>query len=372
MRDLDVASGGPSRSVPALAESQSRLPGIKVSVFYQDTGNSVVSLPASEVDFRPLAGSIPWFGNMMNSQFDSNGVVAKDCIFHLHGLWTPLLHKAAAYARMRHLPYVISTRGMLAQWALEHKAFKKRLAWWLYQEKDLSCADYILTSGEFERRDVSAVLPGSKIVVIPNGCGERPNEVTCFNPLPGDTDTRWVLAMGRLHPVKGFAELIEAWSGLGLSGWRLAIAGPDEGGYRARLEELIRKHGLMDRVLLLGEVSDAEKWTLLEQCELFVAPSKTENFGMAIAEALQSGTPVITTTGTPWRELNEYDCGWWIGPGTEELRRVLKVATEQDAQVLGRKGAKGQKLIREKYSWNQAAARTIALYQSILCRDSLQ
>ena len=132
------------------------------------------------------------------------------------------------------------------------------------------------------------------------------------------------------------------------------------------LEELIRKHALTDQIFLLGEVDDSRKWSLLDQCELFVAPSKTENFGLAIAEALQSGTPVITTTGTPWRTIQEYGCGWWIKSGAAELESSLKEATGTSPEVLREKGAVGRRLIRENYSWGQVAAKTVALYRSIL------
>ena len=172
--------------------------------------------------------------------------------------------------------------------------------------------------------------------------------------------------MGRLHPVKGYAELIEAWAGLNPPGWKLAIAGPDEAGYRATLETLIAKQGLGDRVFLLGEVDDERKWSLLDQCELFVAPSRTENFGMAIAEALQSGTPVITTKGTPWRELVERDCGWWVDMSPANLEHALRKATTSHESELARMGANGQALIRERYSWDQVADRTIDLYRSII------
>ena len=191
-------------------------------------------------------------------------------------------------------------QGMLADWALRYKSLKKKLAWKLYQQKDLARADCLLATGELEQRDVAALLPSNRVLVIPNGCKGPPGGIQADRLLPGKTGTRWAFAMGRLHPIKGFAELIEIWARVSPPGWKLAIAGPDEGGYRKILEDLILKHDLGESVYLLGEVDDEQKWSLLDRCELFVAPSKTENFGMAIAEALGVGVPVVTTTGTPW------------------------------------------------------------------------
>ena len=353
-----MASGGPSRSVPALAESQSRFEGLKITVLYQDRGNPMVQMPNSVVEYQALSGSVRGWHSTIKP--------GESLIYHLHGLWSPELHHAAKLARSKRIPYVVSARGMLADWALGHKALKKKVAWKLYQQRDLKNASCLLASTKFEQQDIEALLPGSRVVAIPNGCATRPADIEDSYVLPGPSGIRWALAMGRLHPVKGYAELIEAWASFNPPGWKLAIAGPDEAGYRATLESLIAKHGLADRVFLIGEVDDARKWSLLDQCELFVAPSKTENFGMAIAEALQSGTPVITTTGTPWCEIQAYNCGWWIERDTGSFTRSLKEAMALEAEALKEKGARGRKLITEKYSWQQAAARTIELYRSIL------
>ena len=366
VRDLDVASGGPSRSVPALAERQARHEGTEVSILYQDRGNPVIEFAEGEVEYKSFDGKDLFFGKFLDHYLQPRAEFNEACIFHLHGLWSATVHQAARCTRNQRFPFVISTRGMLADWALRHKSLKKKIAWRLYQQRDLAGADCLLASSEFERRDVDSLLPDHKVVVIPNGCNERPVGLPANSLLPQDRRVRWALAIGRLHPVKGFAELIESWTSLSPPGWRLAIAGPDEAGYRKKLEELIRQHKLADQVILLGEVDDAQKWSLLDQCELFVAPSKTENFGMAIAEALRSGTPVITTTGTPWSDLIEYHCGWWIKPDAVAFEVALKTATEADAEVLSEMGANGQKLIAEKYSWSQIAAKTLSLYQSIL------
>jgi glycosyltransferase involved in cell wall biosynthesis len=187
--------------------------------------------------------------------------------------------------------------------------------------------------------------------------------------LPLTNGPRWALALGRLHPVKGYAELIDAWTRVRPAGWKLAIAGPDEGGYRAVLEHRIAQHGLPDQIILPGAADDATRWALLRQCELFLAPSHTENFGMAIAEALQAGRPVVTTQGTPWRELGENDCGWWIELTPDSLMQTLREATQCTSGQLRAMGERGRLLIRERYSWDSVAARTLDVYRSVLERD---
>ena len=358
VRDLDIASGGPSRSVPALAQSQSLLENVTVQVLFRDRGNPMVPVADSAVEYKSFHGDLK----------NSAAYSGRDgtTVLHLHGLWSPNLHRAARIAHKHTTPYVVSTRGMLANWALGHKALKKKIAWKLYQQRDLENAAGLVASSELERRDTEVLLPGSRAVVIPNGCDPRPDIIAAHHALPMDSNVRWALAMGRLHPVKGYAELIAAWAAVRPAGWQLGIAGPDEDGYRATLEALIMDNGLKGQVHLLGEVDDTLKWSLLDQAELFLAPSKTENFGMAIAEALQSGTPVITTKGTPWRELTEQDCGWWIDHGSQALEKTLAEASAYGAEVLRAKGGNGHRLIREKYTWERVAASTIELYRSLL------
>jgi glycosyltransferase involved in cell wall biosynthesis len=336
---------------------------VKVHVLYQDRGQPIVPLAESAVQYLPVDGK---------SQFSQLiAAVTGEKIFHLHGLWSPNLHRAARLAHAVRIPYAVSTRGMLANWALGHKALKKKLAWKLYQRRDLEEAACLLASSEFEQRDVAALLPGSRVATVPNGCDARPEDLEIRHVLPGGATVRWALAIGRLHPVKGFAELIEAWAKVNPSGWRLAIAGPDEDGYRASLERSIAIHGLEETIILPGAVDDARKWSLLDQCELFIAPSRTENFGMAIAEALLSGTPVITTRGTPWREVEDQDCGWWIEDDRQSLERTLVEATVTQPERLRQRGRNGRQLIQERYTWKRVAAETIGVYRSILQRRNL-
>ena len=359
IRDLDAASGGPSRSVPALAAAQSDLPGLRVSVVFGDRGNPLADLGTSTAEFLPVESDI---GSQINVASDVPGPT----VLHLHGLWDPLMHKAARFAQGQEMPYTVSTRGMLADWALSHKALKKKIGWWLYQRRDLKQSQCLLASSQFEEESIRRLLPGHRIEVIPNGCHERPEITTAEIELPQNSAKRWALALGRLHPVKGYAELIDAWARVKPEGWSLAIAGPDEDGYRSVIEQRIRSLGLEGQVILPGEVGDIEKWSLLDQCELFIAPSHTENFGMAIAEALQSGKPVLTTTGTPWQELQDFECGWWVAPEVQAISHGLRQATEMPPEVLRQMGDRGRQLIQEKYSWAVIAERTVDVYRSIM------
>ena len=127
IRDLDIASGGPSRSVPALAECQSCLPGIMVTVLYRDRGNPIVTLGQCSVKYHAIGKKHLLFPESYLKTIQSKSDQSESIIFHLHGLWSPFLHLAARFAARKNLPYVVSVRGMLSSWCLGHKSLKKKL-----------------------------------------------------------------------------------------------------------------------------------------------------------------------------------------------------------------------------------------------------
>jgi len=358
VKDLDASSGGPSRSVPALAENQSLISNTQVSIIFGASANPYRPGSGTRVRYLPIED--------LSSVHEFTHHADSGCLFHIHGLWSPLLHRAAKTAVKRRIPYVVSSRGMMAAWAMQHKALKKRMAWWLYQKTDLTRADRIIVSSRFEQDDVMKWLPNSVCDILPNGCEKIPVKIHSDAHLLDKDGSRWALAMGRLHPVKGYEDLIRVWAEVRPAGWKLAIAGPDEGGYLKNLQSLIATKNLNEQITFLGPVDDQQKWNLLDQCELFLAPSRTENFGMAIAEALQSGTPVITTTGTPWEMLPDRRCGWWVELTDQGLKNALVEATRMNSDSLRMMGHRGQKLVLESFSWESVAARSLEIYQSVM------
>ena len=108
-----------------------------------------------------------------------------------------------------------------------------------------------------------------------------------------------------------------------------------------------------------------KKWELFKKADLFVLPTHSENFGIVVAEALACGTPVITTQGTPWQELESYHCGWWTEIGTEATTKALKEFLQCTETQLEQMGKNGRKLIEEKYSSQKVAQDMVELYKKV-------
>jgi len=102
-----------------------------------------------------------------------------------------------------------------------------------------------------------------------------------------------VLYLGRLHPKKGLHLLIPAFARAPSHNATLVIAGPDEGGYRGRLEAMVDRHNLRHQVVFTGMVAREDRVAAFLDADVFVLPSHDENFGVTVVESLAAGTPVI-------------------------------------------------------------------------------
>ena len=287
-------------------------------------------------------------------------------LVHVHGLWMAANHSACAAARRRGIPYVVSAHGMLMPWAFRHRAWKKKLPWLLYQRADLLHAAAVVGTSEAEADAIRAFgFPGAT-AMVPHGLALLPWEAPRNGIQP-----RKVVFLGRLHPIKGLMNLLEAWALLRPGGWQLILAGPDEDGFQAVLTERIRQHELADAVTFAGPVDDQEKWSLLRQADLTVLPSFTENFGLVVPESLACGVPVITTRGTPWQVLETERCGWWVDAGVEALARGLRAAmalTDEERQAMG---LRGRTLIAKRFAWDRIAAEMADVYR-LICGSAQQ
>jgi glycosyltransferase involved in cell wall biosynthesis len=260
-----------------------------------------------------------------------------------------------------------------------------------------------------------------------------------------------VLYLGRLHPLKGLDLLVEAWrsvrsslvhycdsasvaddqqtvgsgqSAVGSDSTHarmnsrtnellLVIAGPDEQGTLRALKEQVARLGLEESVKFVGPVYGEEKWRMLRSADVFVLPSRSENFGIVVAEALACGVPVIATKGAPWSELlgnsdhsslvhycvsslvadgqqtigsgqsavgsdsthalmnsrtNELvsRAGWWVDVGVEPLAEALREAlslTDEERRIMGENG---RRLVEAKYRWKSVAERMAVVYSGCL------
>ena len=291
----------------------------------------------------------------------AEGTLAKAYdVVHVHGLWDPWLHRWAKVARKSGVKVVWSPHGMLTSWAMHYKWPKKMIAWHLYQKRDLQLADAIHVTVPSEEKDVRRVGLTSPVIVVP--LGVRMADFAS-RPVSGGLVQR-LLFTGRVTPIKGLANVVEALPLV--EGWRLRIVGPDQDGYAAELKALAEKMDVADRIDFAGPKYDEELAQEYQEANCFILPSFSENFGSVVVEALAAGLPVIASKGTPWSELEERKCGWWVENDPETLAAALREAMALSDEERAAMGARGRALVAEKYQWPAIGARMLGAYGEIL------
>ena len=346
--------GGPAYSVFNLAKHL-KVAGLDVAVWSPD-GTAVAAAKVWGKDgenARALAGSLR----------DALSDFGTPDVFHDSGLWWRHNMAISSAARALKRPSVISIRGMLEPAALRHREWRKRIAWLIYQRKNLTRATALHVTGEVEERNVKALQLPTKVVCIPNGI-----DVPQQCPIRLSSHPKRLIFLGRLHTIKGLSMLLEAWARLRPLNWHLEIAGPDEDRQQSKLEGQIRELGIERSVSFSGPVQGEEKEKLFQRASLLVLPSFSENFGLAAGEALAHGVPVIATHGTPWAALHSEGCGWHVATSVDGLEGGLKKALATPDDELAAMGRRGYAYVARTFSWSRIANQMVALYQDV-CAD---
>ena len=132
------------------------------------------------------------------------------------------------------------------------------------------------------------------------------------------------------------------------------------------LKQLTIQLGIANYIHFIGGAYGEQKWKLFKEADLFILPTHSENFGIVVAEALACGTPVITTQGTPWKELESNHCGWWTAIGTEATTKALKDFYNKQKHNSNKWGEMEEKLVEEKIFIAKMAYDMVNLYRKIL------
>ncbi len=348
---LDESTGGPARSVPQTCIELAKL-GVDIEIICQPSANpvKVPEHPNLKVQFLNYK-ELYRFGKSLSEQ-------SVDLI-HLQHIWTPYISIMAKAVRKANIPYFITPRGMLEPWIMNRNPWKKKLAMALYQNKDIKQANILHATCEEEKQHIQELGYTNKIVVIPNGL-----DLTQVPEAKTEYGSKKIVFLSRIHPKKGIELLLDAWKNMDTQGWLLEIAGNGEPSYIEQINNLIIKDNIKG-VQLVGAKYGDEKWAFLKSANLFILPTYSENFGIVVAEALSIGLPVITTTGTPWKELQTNNCGWWIDLNAKNLSQCIQVAIDTPISTLKAMGENGQNLIRNKYDIKIIAKHLYSIYKTL-------
>lgn len=361
--DIGAEAAGPSYSVVRLCQ--------ELNALQQDTTLALLA-PSSTKPFiksfphgfgPQRLGCSPSMRRWLNYQVAAGSLD----IVHNHSLWMmPNVYPGWA-TKGKLVPYIVSPRGTLSEWAMRSGASVKKIFWPLIQKPSINHAACFHATAYSEYEDIRRMGFKQPVALIPNGI-----DLPTFSRGRGDRAVthRTLLYLGRLHPIKGIDSLLGAWRELQneFPGWKLRIVGPEgDGAYLMHLQSIVAELKLQ-RVVFDGSLYGDSKFDAYRSADLYVLPTHSENFGMTVAEALASGTPAVVTQGAPWQGLEQKAAGWWPEIGEKSLAAALRSAMALPSEQLRVMGQNGRAWMDEEFAWSGVANNMLETYQWLLGR----
>lgn len=297
--------------------------------------------------------------------------IRKSDVIHLQGIFSTPTPITLLYALLFNKPVLMSPRGSFCEWCLAQGSRFKKIWMKLVINPFGNHVNWHATS-EAEKIDILKLFPRSNVYVVPNGIdlssfanAKALEKNTYTKKYIGKdlTPSKIIISMGRLHKVKGFDILIKSFVEV-LKQYPdaiLLIAGKDVG-EQENLETIVREHRLVDCIYFVGEVSGQDKIDFLGNADLFVLPSHTENFGNVYVESLAAGTPIVASTGTPWKEVESADCGKWVNNSVEETAEAMLEMLGKDREIMRVNTRK----LAQKYDWKNIALQFKDVFEGIV------
>jgi glycosyltransferase involved in cell wall biosynthesis len=313
-----------------------------------------VQLGASFKYSRPLAA---WLKRNLHD-FD---------VVHIHAVFNHASVAAAGACRNVNVPYVVRPLGTLDPWSMKQKPVRKRVFWLVSGRKMLEHSAAVHYTAQAEKEATEKYLRMNHGRVIPLGveAGDAAQSNGLSEWFPALAQQPYVLVLSRLDPKKGLDVLIEAFVSLvrrpQFAGWRLVIAGDGPREYVAALKE---KAANSHRIVFTGWVEGEQKEALLRNASLLALPSRHENFGFCVMEAMARGVPVLLSPQVNLaREIEAADAGWIVE--RDELTGGL-VAALEDESARARRGQAAH-VFAQRYLWKKTATDLIDLYNEVRC-----
>lgn len=294
-------------------------------------------------------------------------------LVHIHALYSYAALPAAYYASRSGIPYVVRPLGVLNRWGMENRhPWLKKFSFKVIESRILAGAAAIHYTSEQERLEAAELGVKQRSVVIPNAA-EVPFHSTSLAPgrfrarYPHLADRTILLFLSRLDPKKGLDLLLPAFAQVRAQYPQvtLVLAGGGDSAFVTRLRQEAVRLAIDLDIIWAGFLDREDKEAALADADLFVLPSYSENFGIAVVEAMATGLPVVVSDQVGiHREIAEAQVGLVIPCDIEALTRAL-IQLVSDAQLRSRMGKNGQSLVHEHFSLEAVTGKLINIYMGI-------
>jgi glycosyltransferase involved in cell wall biosynthesis len=294
-------------------------------------------------------------------------------VAHLHTVWTYPTRAAARACWGAGVPYVLRPAGMLEEWSMGRQAWKKLLYSRLVESATIRRASALHWTSEPERERSVRWAGGRPAMVVPLGLPASAYEglppASSFGQrFPALRDRRVLLFLGRVHPKKQPEVAIRALALVRreVPNTVLAIAGPGERRYLDALAAMADAHRLSGAVHFLGMLRGREVQEAYAAASAFLLPSLQENFGLAAAEAMAAGCPVVVSPQVALAPLvSSHGAGRVVeADATEMAEAVRGLLTDEPGRRAA--GEKARALILQRFTWPAVARELIRAYERVL------
>ncbi|MCM0594238.1 MAG: glycosyltransferase [Gloeotrichia echinulata CP02] len=383
---ISPTMGGPTEVVLNLVRATRQL-GVDVEIVTtNDDGNNFLDVPLRQrIEYQQVpiwffprishrmkdyifsAELAPWFWQHMRN-------------YHLvetHYLFSYAPTCAAAIARRQKIPYLVHTMGQLSPWALAQSCQKKQIYSWLIERHNLNHAAAIHCTSTGEAEDVRNFQVNTPLFTLPLGVNPPDFLADAKQKLRQiygiSSETPVVLFLSRLHYKKRPDLLLMALHRLVEQNhdFHLIIAGSGEAEYETELKNLAASLGITQQISFAGFVIGEDKDLLLQGSDMFVLPSFSENFGIAVAEAMAAGLPVIITPGIQIApEVAAAEAGLVVEGEVEPLAQAIAQLLQSPNQRQ-QLAENGKHLVKHQYSWSAIAQQLTSVYSAIIHKQPL-
>lgn len=365
-----VVYGGPTISITRLCENQALL---KHDVCVMTTtANGKEDLPYKNGEVIINNGvSVKYFSRITGDHSNFSPILLWNLFFrcrqfdviHIHSWWNLVVIPAVLICRMRGVRPVFSPRGMLSQYSTKGKTrgiFHKTVGRALLKNTILH------TTSKQEQSECISYISNWKGFLLPNIVDLPPTPVIDKDTIINTSikEPYHILYIGRLHPIKRLELVFEALSYI-KHNWKLTIAGEGAANYVLFLKNLAHKYKINDRLSWYGWANNATKLQLLQQTDLLILTSFSENFANTILEGLSLGIPVLLTKGVGLSDyVEENQFGWICEPDPQDISTTIeKLITKELA--LPHNPADIAKRVHEEFNSIGLAHKYIYFYQHI-------
>jgi glycosyltransferase involved in cell wall biosynthesis len=323
------------------------------------------------VTYFPISGSHYYkYSSALSAALRAN--VSKFDVVHINSLYQFPSTAAAHYCRKHGVPYIVRPHGTLDPYLYRRHSLRKRLYEVLIERRNLTHATavHFTTTEEMRLAKLSGLRFRSAVASlgIEFEAGPVHTENAADTIWPQLAGKKLVLFLSRINFKKGLDILARAFGHIYRTrqNAHLVIAGPDTDGYAARVRRWLAEEGALEAVTFTDMVLGERKAALLRRADLFVLPSYTENFGIAVVEAMAAGLPVVISNQVNiWSEIAAARAGLVVKPDVLEVAQAMLTLLDNPS-LANEMGERGRCLAQEKFSWQVAADELLRLYRDVV------